>query len=52
VKNISGGNCESKAFDRIHVGALTLSTSKAAPMEQGYDEDTSGKIIANELEKK
>lgn len=38
-----------EASDQMHVEVLTLSTSKAAAMEKGRDEDISGKIIEKEL---
>lgn len=43
---------KAEASDQAYVEVLTLSTSKAAAIEEGRDEDISGKIIEKELEKR
>lgn len=48
---MSAAEHKEKAPERLHIGVITVSDSRAKAMDEGRDEDISGKVIQEELAK-
>ncbi|KXB08009.1 hypothetical protein AKJ58_01185 [candidate division MSBL1 archaeon SCGC-AAA385D11] len=48
---MSAAEHKERAPERLHVGVITVSDSRAAAMKEGRDEDISGRVIEEELAK-